>query len=678
MNSLISQKVFIIDDLPAGYSFVPSHAAQGASIVDQAGRVIVAVDEEHGINDIPELLTKFSQAYWMDLEKRYPLVMTVGTLHIGNLLRSKAGIKEEEIYWDESASILTKLDFGQRIALFEDFWHTTCEVPFVELERRLAAVAPYKITSKGQQYIEGAEEREQYEVGTEEDVARELNDPEWVATGWKMPQEILHCYNLGEAWSIEEFASHYENTRDIKLDVTQVSRAFAVLLEKGYLEKTGKVSAEAVPHVPTQFSVVLNEEQIKESSIEDFWVAVGQVLADIAVEGEPDVLVVQFPDQPPEEVLIDSETGVNEVLQMVGDYVDSVVEEQSQTLFHKTRKQPAEAMLKKLAPEWVKEHDIWEEAKKKVKEQYGSVEDNYAIVTDVYKSMGGHVAVKSLLDIEQEPLNVGDSIIIVDHPQHCMAFGKVLAAGGEGTIEVELFSGECLDLATTAVRKLSGVAFEWRKRAQDEPAEEIPTALKEVKIKPKKLDISETELATPKMAETLNDIRKHKNNLDQIAAVVQQTRARLQQEIAEVERKGGKAKEAEALQQSIERLSRLLEDSEGALATFGDTIAYLNTEPKKVSFRSTDKWKVEKLLDRFGQEAEEYLEKALKGAKSLDQETQRRELTLFPKKSGEEKRASIFETVSDLIGNLWDYVQNVSSIHEGVTEVVQLELPLTY
>lgn len=54
-----------------------------------------------------------------------------------------------------------------------------------------------------------------------------------------------------------------------------------------------------------------------------------------------------------------------------------------------------EAQLKGAPASWVEDEDIWEKAKEAVGPDDGSYDDYYAVVTDVYKEMGGKIAKRS-------------------------------------------------------------------------------------------------------------------------------------------------------------------------------------------------------------------------------------------------------------------------------------------
>lgn len=53
-------------------------------------------------------------------------------------------------------------------------------------------------------------------------------------------------------------------------------------------------------------------------------------------------------------------------------------------------------------PEWVRDHDLWEKAKKAAKES--GQDKNFAIITSIYKKMGGRIKTslqKSIDDLKR-------------------------------------------------------------------------------------------------------------------------------------------------------------------------------------------------------------------------------------------------------------------------------------
>jgi len=212
--------------------------------------------------------------------------------------------------------------------------------------------------------------------------------------------------------------------------------------------------------------------------------------------------------------------------------------------------------------------------------------------------------------------------------------------------------------------------------AQEEETEEKPKVeYKTLKTKPHKpeLEVEEAVVATPKMQETFHEIKDHEQRLGEIKAIVNSARQKVEEEIRKVQEEHKSVKEAEEMSQAIEKLATLLSESEKKLVDVGEFFVWLDTSMKTKKFKPDDKWRVEKLLEKFGEEARAYLEKAERGAASLDKDVKQRLLTVFPKREGTIKKADVFDSIKELGRNLWSYIKSISSL---LAEGEQLELSL--
>ena len=200
--------------------------------------------------------------------------------------------------------------------------------------------------------------------------------------------------------------------------------------------------------------------------------------------------------------------------------------------------------------------------------------------------------------------------------------------------------------------------------AQEEEAEEKPKVeFKTLKTKPHKpeLEVEEAVVATPEMQKVFHEIKDHEQRLDEIKAIVNSARQKVEEEIRKVQEEHGSVKEAEDMSQAIEKLAVLINEGEKRLVDLGEFFVWLNKEKKIKPFKASDRWKVEKLLEKFGKEAEDYLTRAERGAQSLSEEVQQCILTVFPKREGTIKKADVFDSIKELGSNLWNYVKSVSS-----------------
>lgn len=227
--------------------------------------------------------------------------------------------------------------------------------------------------------------------------------------------------------------------------------------------------------------------------------------------------------------------------------------------------------------------------------------------------------------------------------------------------------------------------FSSKKIAQEEEVEEEEkpkTTLKELKTKPHGRpapeEVAEAPAAAPELQTVFNEVKKHQQRLAEIRALINKARQKTEEEIRNIQEEQGSVAEAAELQEGIEKLSSLIEQSESQIADLGEFFVWLDTESKTKKFKANDKWRVEKLLEKFGKDAEDYLTKAEKGASSLNTEIEQRLLTVFPKlpkdKEGSiQKEADVLSAITELGSGLWSYVKEISGI---ISEGEQLELEL--
>lgn len=213
-----------------------------------------------------------------------------------------------------------------------------------------------------------------------------------------------------------------------------------------------------------------------------------------------------------------------------------------------------------------------------------------------------------------------------------------------------------------------------KKTAQEE--EKPKVEFKELKTKPHKpeLEVEEAVVATPEIQKVFHEVKGHQQRLVEIKSIIGDARRKVEEEVRKIQEEHGSVKEAEEMSQAIEKLAALIGESEKKLVDLGEFFVWLDTSIKERKFKASDKWKVEKLLEKFGDEAKKYLEKAENGAQSLNEEIKQRVLTVFPKREGSiNKEANVIDSIKELGSGLWEYVKSLSEILE---EGEQLEFVL--
>lgn len=202
--------------------------------------------------------------------------------------------------------------------------------------------------------------------------------------------------------------------------------------------------------------------------------------------------------------------------------------------------------------------------------------------------------------------------------------------------------------------------------------ENIP--LKDVKIKPKGLNVTDIAPASETSLDLYRRIKQHQHNLGQIKDAVEAIKRQYETERERTERESGKVPEMEALQTAVQELSAIIGTTEQKLMDMGTEVAYLRDEEVDKPFKPTDSWQLQKIMEKFDKNGEitKYLEAAVNGAQSLATKVKEKELILFPHP---ERRPRPFmssltitaaldgllEALNDIYENLMSYLKGVES-----------------
>ena len=161
-------------------------------------------------------------------------------------------------------------------------------------------------------------------------------------------------------------------------------------------------------------------------------------------------------------------------------------------------------------------------------------------------------------------------------------------------------------------------------------------------------------------------------------------RARYNEEVAKAEKEGARLQEESKFKQAIDELALLISQAQNRVVSFGDRIVALVTETKKSGPRADLQWKFDTLMDRYGIEAEKYLEAAEKNLEGHSSPEEIEKLISFelrpnaatPPRPEEEKEAAlgksdILVTASDVSQFLEDAFNNVKHFLFETSTVMQ-------
>lgn len=204
-----------------------------------------------------------------------------------------------------------------------------------------------------------------------------------------------------------------------------------------------------------------------------------------------------------------------------------------------------------------------------------------------------------------------------------------------------------------------------------EVKEEVPpTKLKELKIKPKLLEMPAVpEQASPEMSNAYDNIRTSQRKLEEISKMVADVQRRFLEEKKNIEEKGGKLEAENIVQSQIDKLAKLIENSKDQIVDMSEYYATLVDKVEKGTFKPSTAWKLEKVLTKFP-DAVGYLEKAIAGAQSLAEPERIRELTIWPKKT-EENKDIIVEASPDFLGLLDDMIEAMEGFVDQAADITK-------
>lgn len=199
--------------------------------------------------------------------------------------------------------------------------------------------------------------------------------------------------------------------------------------------------------------------------------------------------------------------------------------------------------------------------------------------------------------------------------------------------------------------------FFFKKTAQNQPR----TPFTELKIRPKSVPEEETKtapVASPEISEAFHSLKIAQKNLQDLDNSLKQVTLRYQKLIEKMKSKEGYEQKAASLQQKIEELRKIMAQTstaENIVASLEDSYVVLEQHMKQVSFKPDDRWKITKLLEKYGKEAEAYLQNAINGAQSMAKDIEDVRIVTFPKKS--QLEVSVSENLTNLT-NLLLKIQN--------------------
>lgn len=220
------------------------------------------------------------------------------------------------------------------------------------------------------------------------------------------------------------------------------------------------------------------------------------------------------------------------------------------------------------------------------------------------------------------------------------------------------------DVRTSSVQRLIRLAED---PLNPEPEKATPTTFKEYKKRPTEVpseNVDTAPQASPEIVDAYNAYQQSQAHLERIKRLVQDAQAKMSTEITRVETEMGKADEIEKQQVALEKLARLVATAETKTAVLGDKVLALYEDTADVVQKATPIWERDKLLEKFGQEAAEYLDRAKRALEGkVIGESKTRQIREFPNI----KKSSLdLGFIGELMDDLMGYIGLVDEVTNGL------------
>lgn len=174
---------------------------------------------------------------------------------------------------------------------------------------------------------------------------------------------------------------------------------------------------------------------------------------------------------------------------------------------------------------------------------------------------------------------------------------------------------------------------------KDEPAK---TTLKPyTNVLKDKVNVDVAVQPTEDISKLLQEVKQTQSRLVALDNLIKLAQAKFEEEKARIKTEGGQVENQTQLDNLVNLIAQMLEKANLQTVKYGDELVALYTDSKTVPFKASDKWKLDKLRERY-KDADEYLEKAIQGAQSLATTENIRELVwVSPKKKAAESQSAV-------------------------------------
>lgn len=215
---------------------------------------------------------------------------------------------------------------------------------------------------------------------------------------------------------------------------------------------------------------------------------------------------------------------------------------------------------------------------------------------------------------------------------------------------------------------MGGIVEAFFRKAQNQPR----TPFVETKIRPGSVpeeEVKTAPVADPKIAGIFHSLKLAQKNLQDLDAALKETKSQYERQVEEIKTQEGYEQKAKELQAKIEELRNALaqmSNAENVVVSLESDYIALEQKIKQVDFKPDYKWKLEKVLERYGAEAEKYLQSAINGAQSMAKTEPFTRIVQFPKRSQTE------DVVGTIAANIANFTRSLMRMQVEIDNILRV------
>lgn len=215
------------------------------------------------------------------------------------------------------------------------------------------------------------------------------------------------------------------------------------------------------------------------------------------------------------------------------------------------------------------------------------------------------------------------------------------------------------------------------KKAEGEVDEfaDLPTSLKEQTSRPDKFIFTDTDIkpAEGELLGKLQELDRLKSAKAALDAQLKQIEENYRQQVELAKQEGKEIENKVQTDNILNEIAKLAKATNAKVISYGDKLITLKEETKKQPFKPTPLWKINKLLEKFGEQAKEYLDKAIDGAQNMATTSKIKQLIMWKdtrKKTSAVEDNALLNELKDLYIDMKNLYVNVAKADQVVDQVI--------